>query len=63
MVCLILIFFRGHDALIIGSVEKMWVEIKVDNKRHDAAYPGKVIVAFPPFLGYIGPDGNQVYNL
>mgnify|MGYP001793717624 CR=1 FL=1 len=46
--------------MVIGFTERIWLNVEVDNKRHDAAYPGKVFVTFPPSLGYIGPEASQV---
>lgn len=36
------------------------VQVTLENKAKDAAYPGKVLVTYPAFLGYTGVGLGQV---
>ncbi|XP_015777528.1 PREDICTED: integrin alpha-V-like [Acropora digitifera] len=42
----------NHKELHVGTDKEMTVEVVVENKAQDAAYPGKVIVSYPSVMDY-----------
>ncbi|EDO49372.1 predicted protein [Nematostella vectensis] len=52
-------FSGGFKDLRIGISQQMLVTITVENKAEDFAYPGKVLVTYPSFLGYVGVAAKQ----
>lgn len=43
---------EDHKELHVGTDKEMTVEVVVENKAQDSAYPGKVIVSYPSVVDY-----------
>ncbi|KAK2570479.1 Integrin alpha-8 [Acropora cervicornis] len=43
---------EDHKELHVGTDKEMTVEVVVENKAQDSAYPGKVIVSYPSVMDY-----------